>query len=63
LLRGPIQAPLRSAIGAPAPQKLLTPLHGKLKRPQAENEQKFFASFFQKRSSFFQSFLHPIALL
>jgi hypothetical protein len=33
-------------------KRLLTPLHGMWPRPPASG-QKFFASFFQKRSSFF----------
>jgi len=33
-------------------KKLLRLLHGMLKRPQAENNQKFLRSFFQKATAF-----------
>jgi hypothetical protein len=51
------QAIERSSFLKKRSKKLLLPRSG---RRRAPNKQKFFGSFFQKRTAFF---LHPIALL
>jgi hypothetical protein len=50
-LGGPIQTSLRSIIGAPAPQKTFVLDLRAFSTPR-EAEQKFFGSFFQKRTAF-----------